>query len=281
MKKLFFIGALLCVLCSCGSGNGGAKKFDEDVVKEDRTEYKEYVKLALEQEMYGDKDRAVKYYEAALELEMAYNGTEYAHWFNSDVAGKLDELLTSPTTGTHEGHEWVDLGLSVKWATCNVGASTPGDYGNYYAWGETRPKSEYWSDNCSSYGKTWSDIGGDSSRDAATANWGGSWRMPTNGEFRELEDNCTWTWTTQNGHKGYRVTGKNGQSIFLPAAGYRDRGTLYYDGGYGYYWSSAPDEGSTDRADRANGLYFYEGFLFVDWGYYRRNGHNVRPVLED
>jgi hypothetical protein len=101
--------------------------------------------------------------------------------------------------------------------------------------------------------------------------------MPTNGEFQELEDNCTWTWTTQNGKNGYKVAGPNGNSIFLPAAGYRDGGTLYYDGGYGYYWSSTPDESGTVRA---YGLYFYEGFLFVDWGY-RRKGRNVRPVLED
>lgn len=276
MKKLLFIGALLCVLCSCGSGNGGAKKFDEDVVKEDRTEYKKYVGLALEQEMYGDKDRAVKYYEAALELEKVYNGTEYAHWFNSDAAGKLDELLTPPTTGTHKGHEWVDLGLSVKWATCNVGASTPGDYGNYYAWGETSTKREYTTSNCASIGKSWGDIGGNSSRDAARANWGGNWRMPTKAEFQELVDNCTWTWTTQDGHKGYRVTGENGQSIFLPAAGGRDCDT-YYDDENGFYWSSTPYESDTDNACL---LYFYEGLQGVIWSY-RELGLSVRPVLED
>ena len=278
MKKLLLFGALLCVLCSCGSGNGGAKKFDEDVVKEDRTEYKKYMGLALEQEMYGDKDRAVKYYEAALELEKVYNGTEYAHWFNSDAAGKIDELLNSSTTGTHKGHQWVDLGLSVKWATCNVGASTPGDYGNYYAWGETRPKSEYWDDNCSSYGKTWSDIGGDSSRDAVRANWGGSWRMPTAAEYQELIYNCTWTWTTQNGKNGYKVTGPNGNSIFLPAAGYRRGDALSGGGEYGRYWSSTPDGSNTDFA---YGLFFYEGSRFVYWYYRRYYGRSVRPVLED
>jgi hypothetical protein len=277
MKKLFFIGALLCVLCSCGSGNGGAKKFDEDVVKEDRTEYKKYVGLALEQEMYGDKDRAVKYYEAALELEKEYNGTEYAHWFNSDAAGKIDELLNPPTTCTHEGHEWVDLGLSVKWATCNVGASTPGDYGNYYAWGETSTKSNYNYDNCAYRSKFWGDIGGDSSRDAATANWGGSWRMPTEAELLELRQNCTWTWTTQDGYKGYRVTGKNGQSIFLPAAGYRLGDSLYNDGEYCGYWSSTPDKSDTDGAYE---LSFYEGGRLVYWSY-RNLGRSVRPVLED
>ena len=178
----------------------------------------------------------------------------------------------------HEGHEWVDLGLpsGLKWATCNVGASTPGDYGNYYAWGETRPKSEYREDNCSSYGKIWSDIGGDSSRDAATANWGGSWRMPTNSELEELKNNCTWTWTTQNGHKGYKVTSKiNGQSIFLPAAGYRRGDTLCLEGTFGYFWSSTPYDDYY-----AYYLYFFEGFQSVIC-YGRYDGFSVRPVLEN
>ena len=279
MKKLLLIGALLCVLCSCGSGNnGGAKKYDEDVVKEDRTEYKEYVKLALEQEMYGVKERAIMYYEAALELEKVYSGTEYAHWFNSDAAGKLEELKNPKLTGTHKNHEWVDLGLSVKWATCNVGASTPGAYGNYYAWGETSTKSSYTRDNSASYGKFWSDVGGNSSRDAARANWGGNWRLPTEAECQELIENCTWTRTTQNGHKGYKVTSKkNGQSIFLPAAGYRNGDKLYLDGKNGYYWSSSSDESYTGLA---YGLFFFEGDRYVDW-FYRYDGFSVRPVLED
>jgi hypothetical protein len=274
MKKLLFIGALLCVLCSCGSGNGGAKKFDEDVVKEDRAEYKDYVILALEQEMYGNKSGAVNYYKAALELEQMYSGTEYSHWFDSNVEDKLEEFINPPTTGTYKGHDWVDLGLSVKWATCNVGASTPGAYGNYYAWGETSTKFRYDEDNCSSRGKSWGDIGGNSSRDAATANWGSGWRMPTKGEFQELVNNCTWTWTTQNGKYGYKATGPNGQSIFLPVAGYCSGDTLYRDGELGDYWSSTPDEGGTGCAYN---LYFGPDVHL----YSRYHGLSVRPVLED
>jgi hypothetical protein len=186
-------------------------------------------------------------------------------------------VSTASKTGTHKGHEWVDLGLSVKWATCNVGASTPGDYGNYYAWGETATKSNYDFATCASTGKSWGDIGGNPSRDAARANWGGSWRMPTKAEFQELVDNCTWTWTTQNGKNGYKVTGKNGQSIFLPAAGYRFGDELYDGGEYGLFWSSTPYESST--AD-AYGLYFLEGGQDVGWSY-RSFGRSVRPVLED
>jgi hypothetical protein len=184
----------------------------------------------------------------------------------------------SKKANVHEGHEWVDLGLSVKWATCNVGATNPEEYGDYFAWGETRTKPEYTRFSCTSNGKSWGDIGGDSSRDAATASWGGSWRMPTKAEFQELIDNCDWTWTTQNGKNGYKVTSKkNGQSIFLPAAGCRYGDLLYLDGECGRYWSSTPLESYTVNAYN---LYFYEGRRSVNW-YYRNFGLSIRPVLED
>ena len=182
-------------------------------------------------------------------------------------------------TGTIVGHEYVDLGLSVKWATCNVGASSPEDYGDYYAWGETSTKSSYDEDSCATWNKSIGDIGG-TSRDVAHVKWGGSWRMPTVAEFDELLDseNCTWTWTTQGGHKGYKVTSrKNGNSIFLPAARYR-YGTLLRgreeDGGY---WSSTPYWDGTREA------YYLDIYIS---GYYRTegsdryDGRTVRPVAE-
>ena len=176
----------------------------------------------------------------------------------------------------HEGHEYVDLGLSVKWATCNVGASKPEDYGNYYAWGETTTKSSYTRDNSKTYGKSMGDIAGNSSYDAATANWGGSWRMPTKAEMQELRDRCTWKWTTQNGVNGYKVTGPNGNSIFLPAAGYRLDGSLDFAGSYGHYWSSAPYESFSSSAYC---LYFYSSDHGVN-GSSRNYGRSVRPVTE-
>ena len=174
------------------------------------------------------------------------------------------------------GHEYVDLGLSVKWATCNVGASKAEDYGNYYAWGETSTKSDYSSSNSVTYGKSFSDIKGDSRYDAARANWGGSWRLPTKKEYEELLNRCTWKWTTQNGVNGYRVTGPNGNSIFLPAGGYRNGSSLYDAGSYGFYWSSTPDESDSDSAYF---LYFGSGNHSVDWSY-RYDGQSVRPVTE-
>ena len=182
------------------------------------------------------------------------------------------------TTVTQAGHEWIDLGLSVKWATFNVGANNPEEYGNYYAWGETSTKSNYDEYNCKTWERSLSDIHGNSFYDAARANWGGSWRLPTKAEFDELRNNCTRQWTTQNGVKGVRFTSKrNGNSIFFPAAGCRD-GTSTYDAGLGgIYWSSTPYESNSQRA---YGLYFGSGDIaFTDW-YRRYYGRTVRPVVE-
>ena len=191
----------------------------------------------------------------------------------------------------YNGHAYVDLGLSVKWATCNVGADSPEDYGDYFAWGETSPKSTYnWStykwcrgdyDNLtkyctsSSYGQVDNKKQLDLSDDAARAIWGGSWRMPTHNELTELRENCSWTWTTQNGVKGYKVTSKtNGNSIFLPAAGYRYVSSLLRAGSYGYYWSSSL---YTDYPGSARSVNFLSSS--VDWNnYYRYYGLTVRPV---
>lgn len=180
-------------------------------------------------------------------------------------------------TGTHKKHQWVDLGLSVKWATCNVGASTPEEYGNYYAWGEISPKLEYTTDNCIAWEKSWSDIGGDPSRDAARANWGGSWRMPTEAEFSELYEKCTWTRTTQNGNEGNKVTGPNGQSIFLPDAGFRRDDKLTLDSRSCFYWSSTPKESSDNKVYYLFAGRYGHGLLWCE----PFSGHSIRPVLED
>lgn len=184
----------------------------------------------------------------------------------------------------------VDLGLSVKWATCNVGANSPEEYGDYFAWGEISPKDEYriqtyqyWTDydgdgdylDSGELAKL-GDIAGNPQYDAATANWGGAWRMPTRSEQYELLNNCTWEWTILNGVNGQKVTGPNGNSIFLPAAGHR-YGTSSYDvGSGGFYWSSTPHG---DDVGNAYGLRFNSDYYDWSW-YYRYNGQSVRPVLE-
>ena len=147
--------------------------------------------------------------------------------------------------------EAVDLGLSVKWATFNVGATSPEDYGDYFAWGETEPKETYswatykWgtSSNLTKYNTTDGKTTLDPEDDAAKVLWGGYWRMPSKEEVDELTQQCTWIWTTHNNVNGYKVTGPNGNSIFLPAAGYKGAGPTYPAGEDGLYWTSTLEKG--------------------------------------
>ncbi len=182
----------------------------------------------------------------------------------------------SYASDTLNGHEWVDLGLRVKWATCNVGASSPSDYGDYFAWGETRAKSEYTEENSVTCGKSMCGIAGDATYDAAQDNWGGTWRLPTPSEMYELVSKCERIWTAQGGSVGYKITGPNGNSIFLPAAGWRAGTSIALAGERGYYWSATPDEDT------------YGAFVLNigngDFGigcYCRNGGRSVRPVLAE
>ena len=196
-------------------------------------------------------------------------------------------------SGYINGYAYVDLGLpsGLKWATYNVGASSTESYGDYYAWGETEIKSEYTEDNSLTYGLEISELEAQGyidadgnltpSHDAATANWGGSWRMPTKAELEELDDKCTWTWTTQNGVKGCKVTGSNGNSIFFPAAGYRNGSSLNETGGNGYCWTSTSYVSSYSYyLDGVCYLVFTSDIQFVNCDEYRFFGFSVRPVSE-
>ena len=223
--------------------------------------------------------------------------------------GKKATCTVSVSESTVPVPEAIDLGLpsGLKWASFNLGASKPEEYGDYYAWGETEPyyssldpltwkegkeggytwssykwcmgalytMTKYCTNSGYGYngftdGKTVLDPGDD----AAHVNLGGSWRMPTDAEWTELIDKCTWTWTTQNGVKGYIVTGPNGNTLFLPAAGHRHLTSLYMVGSGGYYWSSSLD---TDRSDSARNLFFNS--IYLDTGQ-RYGGISVRPVSE-
>ena len=156
------------------------------------------------------------------------------------------EIIDNSTTNvnvTINGHKFVDLGLpsGTLWAETNIGASTPYEDGDYFAWAETKPKSRYSLDNQKSNVNKYKDgkTTLDAADDAATANWGSSCRMPSTTEMKELKDKCTWTWKSNyNGASGYLVKGSNGNSIFLPATGLRDEEDFVFHGTEGNYWSS-------------------------------------------
>ena len=177
------------------------------------------------------------------------------------------------------GHIFVNLGLpsGLYWATCNVGAATETDYGNYYAWGETTTKSSYDSDNSTWYDRYHSG-NLTSSEDAATANWGEGTRMPTYKEMCELQEYCTWEWQSNYNNtsvNGYLVTGSNGQQVFFPAAGYRKGSDLYLAGSYGSFWTSSPNSYSY----YSYYLYFYSGYVSTNDSY-RYYGQSVRAVCQ-
>ena len=206
-------------------------------------------------------------------------------------AKRKNAEIQKSTSNMANGHEYVDLGLpsGLKWATCNVGANKPEDYGDYFAWGEVNTKSEYTEKNYK-FGLLMTGffnlitIGSLIKKyDAARVNWGGKWRMPTEEELNELWFKCEWVWMSQDGKCGYSVTGPNGNSIFLPAAGLRDGSSLYYAGSKGYYWSSTPGE----YGDYGVCYLYFDDFkrettssCISIIGHSRYFGLSVRPVLE-
>ena len=228
-------------------------------------------------------------------------GTAYADKASVSIVASIilyAQWEAPKDTGIANGHEWVDLGLpsGTKWATMNVGATTPEGYGDYFAWGETTTKSTYnWSTykwcggtsstmtkycTSSSYGAVDNKTTLELSDDVAYVNWGSSWCMPTKDEQDELRNTSytTWTWTTQNGVKGYKVVSKtNGNSIFLPAAGYRDNSDLYDAGSRGRYWSSSLSTSNSGNAHYLNFSSDYVGRSNV----YRYYGRTVRPVMRE
>lgn len=191
---------------------------------------------------------------------------------------------------------WVDLGLpsGLLWAEHNLGATVQEDFGNYYAWGETVTKSVYdWETyhycTANEYGNltmltkynTKSDYGAvdnlsalEAGDDVATALLGDGARMPTRDEWMELKNHTTVEWTTVNGVAGYRFTGANGKSIFIPAAGRHYDSSLWEDGEEGFYWSSTLHEASPDHAWA---LCFRQGYQSVT-NEFRYRGYSIRPV---
>jgi uncharacterized protein (TIGR02145 family) len=229
-----------------------------------------------------------------LSASTTYYVRAYASNSNGTIYGGEQSFTTEAGSSGDGDHAYVDLGLpsGLLWATCNVGANAPEDYGEYFAWGETTTKSNFnWStyQYCNGSDNTFTKYCTDANYgyngftdnlttllpedDAATANWGSDWRMPTKAEWRELFNNTTVTLTTQNGVNGHLFTARNGNSIFLPATGCRFYSALFYAGSCGYYWSSSLYT-ETDYA-----WYFY--YDSDNYGVYvetRNYGLTIRPV---
>ena len=196
--------------------------------------------------------------------------------------------------GTINGYAYVEMGDGLKWATMNVGATKPEEYGDYFAWGETATKTDYsWSTyfDTSDGGSNFTKYALDKKKvldledDAARKNWKGTWRTPTDADWMALRDeaNFKWDWTDDYEGTGIaggivtsKVEGYAGNTIFLPAAGYRYGTSLYYAGSYGYYWSSSLGEDLSDRARRV----FFDSEEVGRDDFYRYLGFSVRPVSE-
>ena len=210
-----------------------------------------------------------------------------------------DKSGTDGNDNNNKQYSAVDLGLSVKWASCNIGANAPEEYGDYYAWGETETKENYewqtykWYDGSArltkyntdtSYGTVDNKTVLDLEDDVAHVKLGGSWRMPTYSEVDELmstryDSSYKWEWRSLNGHNGWLVTCLvNGNSIFLPAAG--NRYDTYCDvGSRGDYWSSSLD--GTNYPDHAWRFYFTSDYVDDEYGGVRNHGFSVRPVFSE
>ncbi len=233
-------------------------------------------------------------------IEIYKNGTlENTYCNTGDDNYKVVVKAGKSSSDDGKTHETVDLGLSVKWATCNVGASSAYDVGSYFAWGEVESRTDYtgeWSaykyatalDNMTKYNSTDNKTVLDSEDDAATVSWGSSYRMPTKAEFQELVEKCTWTWDDTN--KGFSVKASNGNSIFLPAAGWYDwRSSVVGKDVSGYYWSSTLNFNAKDRntafrlqfssATTSDGQEFPESYYY-QYTCSRYFGCSVRPVAE-
>ena len=198
----------------------------------------------------------------------------------NSVGTAYGNVTTLKTTddGTIAGIEYVDLGLSVKWAPFNIGATSPTECGDYFAWGEIETKTEYTEANSLTHGIYMEDIGGNPQYDAARAIWGSTWRLPSREEIEEIVAECTWEWTSVDGMNGCKITGPNGNHIFVPAAGCYIGAELKMLGQNGMYHSYKM---CGDYVNFSYGFHFGEGSdnYQLDW-LYRAYGRSIRPVTE-
>lgn len=274
--------------------DGGANIVEHGVVYDTKSS----PTLTTSQKVVSQEDLAMFYCQlTGLQKNTRYYARAYAinakdTAYASQVSFTTVSPLVTDPTGQENGFGYVDLGLSVKWATCNLGTTVPEGTGNYYAWGETDPKDTYnwesylWADEDTmltkycihkKYGVVDNKLLLDSVDDAAYINYEGSWRMPTDEEWAELRTQCTWYWTKRNGVNGHKVVAKNGNSIFLPTTGYLLNEKAYEDGTSGYYWSKSLN---IETPQYAYSL-FFDASLVEKYYNGRFCGQTIRPVWKE
>lgn len=327
MKRVLFLAAIALLLFSCGKDNENPQeqiKSGDPVVTAEATEVTmnsailygyvntEYLLMGGEsgfivstsstpsldngqKVVSSEVDKNGKYF---VQVSGLTSSTTYYYkaFLNTGTTNLVGEVRSFTTKDF--GFAAIDIGLSVKWANANLGASAPDEYGDYYAWGETEPKEDYsWEtykwcngnynnltkyNTGSSYGTVDKKTVLEADDDVAHVKLGGNWRIPTISEVDEListRNNASyqWEWKSLNGHNGWLVTYLvNNNSIFLPAAGNRRDASLYFVGSDGYYWSSSL---TTDYPDRARAVDFNSGNV-DSYNYGRSYGFSVRPVTE-
>lgn len=265
--------------------NDELKKVDErEAFSIDKDKYLKHVIDGVNHEKNYKFAKAKKEFEQALKIEEKYQYTRYSSFFDKNMSEKIaevdkqnadyeklkKELKAAGATGKHKGRYFVDLGLpsGLKWATCNIGATSPEQYGDYYAWAETKTKSIYTVENSVALDMEITyDISEITQYDAAKAIWGGAWRLPSAAEFSELQNNCEWEISSMNGVNGYKVIGKNGNSIFIPFAGGYINETCYDNGIQACLWSSTPQ-----------GEIVSVG-LFMDMDYNEVSNYNIHKYI--
>ena len=287
-----------------------------NTLRADSAEYARLVEKADSLFNIKKYEESISLYDDAIKYEDKYISTKYSKKFSMQVQYKIDkaeqnieeakrkaeeERLARERAKSYErenserktetsktksnriinGHECVDMGLSVKWAKYNVGVSTnklteaSDYYGDYFQWGASSENLSYYAGSA---------LIANTSYDAAKANWGGAWMMPTKEQMMELVNNCTWEWVNNyngvNDLNGYVVRSKKrgytDRYIFLPAAGYREGTTLDKVGDYGFYWSSTPN---ASKPDYAYSLDFFSAIHYVT-DYARANAVSIRPVTK-
>ena len=292
MKKVIFI--MLTLLLAAKTDNVSAQNFLKNLEK---TVKKEVVNRIQEEVKKGVNKETDKDTEAITDNQSQQAANNASQPKASESNGQSDDIFSiaskqikattiatlveyGPTTGTLNGHEWVDLGLpsGTRWATCNVDATAPEQPGKHYSWGETATKSSFAAENTKTYKKEMGDITGDPTYDVATQKWGKGWRMPTEEELRELIRYSIDKYVQKGGRWGREFTSVlNDKSIFLPTTGSRNGSKLEEASGCGLYWTSTP---YTDNFNNGAHMYTFGAALGEPSIGERYSGFAIRPVTD-